>query len=55
MTSWLVGLFAGQGKKGVCVGKNMNYGPRGKQFNSRVVISQVDGLAYFLNGSKAQL
>jgi len=29
--------------------------PRGKQFNSRVVISQVDGLAYFLNGSKAQL
>ena len=27
MTSWLVGWFAGQGKKGVCVGKIVNCGP----------------------------
>jgi len=27
MTSWLVGWFVGQGKKGVCVGKKVNCGP----------------------------
>ena len=27
MTSWLVGWFTGQGKKGVCDGKKVNCGP----------------------------